>query len=237
MVENNRTQSKEEITKLSEKEHDFLRDELAHLKDCQVKFLTFSVTATAIILGMIGRSNLIFPTGLKPLSGEMWLIPLAVLLPAWWIFFDKATTITRIVGYFRLLEKIMLGKVEISNFAGWENALEEFRKKRTTKEKMKIWGKIWKLLVNMWKLFKILIFRTTHRYWVITYYIFFFLSLTCLIGGLKGTSPAIFIFLGGIFLISTIWNARILWSLIEGEYSYNKNQEKWETILQMVDKT
>src|SRR4030067_1704674 len=174
MAEDNRTQSEEKIIELAEKEHDFLRSELAHLKDCQVKFITFSVTATAIILGMIGRSNLIFPTGARFLSGEMWLIPLAVLLPAWWIFFDKATTITRIVGYFRLLEKIILGRSDGGNFFGWENALEEFRK-QYTKDKF----------INLKELFKILSFRTTHRYWVIAYYIFFFLSLVCLIGSWK----------------------------------------------------
>lgn len=46
MAENNNTKPKEDIIKLAEKEHDFLRGELVHLKDCQVKFLTFSVTAT-----------------------------------------------------------------------------------------------------------------------------------------------------------------------------------------------
>lgn len=225
MAENNHTQSKEKIIKLAEKEYDFLRGELAHLKDCQVKFLTFSVTATAIILGMIGRSNLIFPTGLKFLSGEMWLIPLAVLLPAWWIFFDKATTITRIVGYIRFLEKIILGKADACNFLGWENALEEFRK-QYTREKF----------INLKELLMILSFLTTHRYWVITYYIFFFLSLVCLIGSWKESNLFIIIFAGGLFLISTIWNAHILWALIDGKYSYNKNNVKWKAILQIEDK-
>jgi len=215
MAESNRIQSKEDIIKLAEKEHAFLRNELLHLKDCQVKFLTFSVTATAIILGIIGRSNLIFPTGPKFLPGEMWLIPLAVLLPAWWIFFDKATTITRIVGYFRWLEKIILEKHSSVNFLGWENALKKFRE-QNTKEK-----------INIGEMVKILRFGTTHRYWVITYYIFFFLSLVCLIGGYKESNLYIIIPIEGLFLFSACWNARVLWSLIKGESSYDKNEEKW----------
>lgn len=225
MAENDPAKSKEKAVELAGKEHDFLRGELAHLKDCQVKFLTFSVTATAVILGIIGRSNLILPTGSKFLSGEMWIIPLAVLLPAWWIFFDKATTITRIVGYFRLLEKILLGKVDDYNFLGWENALEEFRK-QYTKEKF----------INLKELFKILSFRTTHRYWVICYYIFFFLSLICLIGSWKESNLFIIAFAGGLFLISAVWNIRILWALIDGKYSFNKNNVKWKAIFQIGDK-
>jgi len=221
MAENNQAKSKAEIIKLAEKEHDFLRGELVHLKDCQVKFLTFSVTATAVILGIIGRSSLIFSTGSNVPIGGMWLIPLAVLLPAWWIFFDKATTITRIVGYFRLLENIVLGKVDPPIYFGWENALGESRKQYLK-------GKIIDL-----RLFKILIFRTTHRYWTIIYYIFFFLSLVCLIGGWKESNLLIITFPGVLFVISSVWNARILWALIFGKYSYEENAKKWKIIHQI----
>lgn len=225
MAAKKQTRSKKKIKYLAEKEHDFLRGELVHLKDCQVKFLTFSVTATAVILGIIGRSSLMYSTGSKVPIGGMWLIPLAVLLPAWWIFFDKATTITRIVGYFRLLEKIILEETNVSNFPGWENALEEFRKKYTG-------GKF----IDLKELFKILIFLTTHRYWVITYYIFFFLSLVCFIGSWKESNLLIIFFAGGLFLITTLWNARILWALIDGKYSFNNNAKRWEDILQIADK-
>lgn len=204
---------KNNILNLCEKEHSFLRNELAHLKDCQIKFLTFSVTATALILG-IGRSSLYVSNGFKSLPGEMWLIPLLVLLPAWWIFFDKATTITRIVGYFRQLEKIMLQKALAANFLGWENALAEFRKCPIKVEISK---------------------NQISYYWLITYCTFFFLSLFCLLMGWKASQNTWVAVATLITLFSIIWNGKSLWGLIRGKYSYNANEEKWRIILGITD--
>jgi len=213
-----------EILKLSEKEHSFLRRELAHLKDCQIKFLTFSVTATGIILGMVGRSRMSLSEGPNFPTGNMWLLPLVVLLPAWWVFFDKATTITRIVGYFRILEKIILKKIVLSNFPGWERGLSEFRK-IPTEEK-----------INYIKLLKILTLQTSNRYWVITYYIFLSLSSLCLFVGWKQSPTVIKAIAGSAILISAIWNVYILWALSEGHCSYNTNEKKWKMLLQVSEK-
>jgi hypothetical protein len=214
MAENKQIQSKEDIIiKLAEKEHGFLRNELAHLKDCQIKFLTFSVTATALIFGIIGRSSLYVAESFKSLHGNMWFIPLLVLLPAWWVFFDKATTITRIVGYFRQIEKIILKKVVVNNFLGWENALSKFRKQ------------------------KIKITKTESQisfYWLITFFTFFFLSLPCLIMGWKGSQEYIRGIAVFFISISFFWNGYILWRLIGGKFSYDSNEKKWEKILDIV---
>lgn len=134
---------KEEVlTELCKKEHAFLRQELGHLKDCQIKFLTFSVMTTGLILGFISRSKTA-PLSENPnlLPGTLWLLPLVVLLPSWWIFFDKATTITRIVGYFRVIEKIILGQKVALKFLGWESALAEFRRRHAKRKENTISGK------------------------------------------------------------------------------------------------
>ena len=86
------------------KELDWLREELHNLKDCQVTFLTRSVIATAALLGL--AVSLTSDSSFPPL-GAFYLIPLIVVVPSWWIFFDKATTITRIVGYYRNIETVI----------------------------------------------------------------------------------------------------------------------------------
>lgn len=220
--------SDNEMLKLSEKEHSFLRTELAHLKDCQIKFLTFSVTATGIILGMIGKSKLSLSEGLT-ISENMWLLPLVVLIPAWWVFFDKATTITRIVGYFRVIEKLILKKADAQNYAGWESSLSEFREEKS-KEKVKVKFK------EFFKLLKILTLQTSNRYWVITYYIFLSLSLICWFASWKQSHEPIKVVAGFAILISSLWNIYVLWALSFGEFSYNNNEQKWIKLLRIVDR-
>lgn len=97
-----------------------LRNELDNLKECQLKYFTFSITATGIIFGLIAR------LGDVSYSGLIYLLPLTVLLPAWLVFVDKAKTITRIVAYYRLLESILLNNLDF-NLIGWENSLMRFR--------------------------------------------------------------------------------------------------------------
>jgi hypothetical protein len=223
------------IREICSKEHSFLRRELVHLKECQIKFFTFSVTATGLILG-IGRSGFLFASSKLP-SGDLWLYPLVIIIPAWWVFFDKATTITRIVGYFRILEKLILNTLEAKQFKGWENNLAKFRtyvqndkdnndtKKGDSNKENKIKT-----------LFNIMSFRTTNRYWVITYYTFLLLSAVCWLGSLKEAHMLFISFSGIIILISVIYNLNILYSLIHGKYSYNFNEHIWEQVLEVAKK-
>jgi len=130
------------------KEHNLLRQELQGLKECQLRFLTLSVTVTALLLGYIAHSN-------PGSSGNTYyLFPLVIVIPSWWIFFDKAKSISRIVGYYRNLEDLILQDDSDLQFDGWENALERFRKQQHKKSSRHDigWGK---------KLSRLL---TTHRY-------------------------------------------------------------------------
>jgi len=116
-------------------EHKLLREELNNLKECQVRYFTFSLTATGIVLGIIAKfGSTYFPN-------TLFLLPLTFLIPSWWVFFDKAKTITRIVAYYRLLETIILNEessikeimLESKKFKyiGWENSLMFFREWET----------------------------------------------------------------------------------------------------------
>jgi hypothetical protein len=221
--------TKDPIAELCKKEHRFLRDELGHLKECQIRFLTFSVTTTGLILGITGRFRASLSSqGMDLPSGLLALLPLLVLIPSWWIFFDKATTVTRIVGYFRVIERLLLGYTA-GNFTGWESALAEYRKETIGKK------------LRLKELAGLLAFRTTHRYWVITYYVFLLLSAVCTILGWAGISPrhlsfSLIVIVAStlIVLASSSYNARTLWALVYGEYSYGFHEERWKTILKIV---
>ncbi|MCK6463118.1 MAG: hypothetical protein L6Q29_04880 [Candidatus Pacebacteria bacterium] len=105
MTQGTGNDTKNRILDRYEREHKFLRDELSSLKECQIKFLTFSVTTTGLILGFFGKNYIpqnppVLP-GSHVSSGLIWLLPLVVLTSSMVDFFDKATTITRVVDYFR----------------------------------------------------------------------------------------------------------------------------------------
>lgn len=203
-----------------------LRTELHDLKDCQVKYFTFSITSAGLLLGLAVN----FASGGLP-RGTAYLFPLTILLPSWWIFFDKATTITRIVGYYRIIEKLILNTHQ-ANFTGWENALEIFREKQL-KGELKPKRNI-KEESQIRQIFDILILRTTHRYWVVTYYTFLALSFLCL--GLSYTevrNNRFLYFASFIVLITLLWNFNVILQLISGKHSYTTNEEFWEKILRL----
>ena len=100
-------------------EMDTLRAELQHLKNCQVRYFLFSITMTGTVIALVTKYSAGYTAA--------YLAPLVVVIPCWWIFFDKASTITRIVGYYRVLEKMILSTGR-HWYIGWENALAEFRK-------------------------------------------------------------------------------------------------------------
>lgn len=211
--------------KLYNQERVALREELHHLKNCQVTFLTSSVAATGVLLGIATTLSSKEPIGF------FFLFPLVVLIPSWWIFFDKATTITRIVGYCRILEGLILGYYYADNFIGWENALREFRKRQATVKCNRANGppKAWRSVLA-----EILLLRTGFRYWIFSYWTFLTLSGLCVVVSavplnstwfVVGPMPVI------LFLISVVWNARVLWHLIGGRYSYDHNERVWKKIL------
>ncbi len=213
---------------LFDKERMALREELHNLKNCQITFLTSSVTATGAILGLATA------LASAPVLGVVFLFPLIVLLPSWWVFFDKATTITRIVGYYRVLEKLILGHRKATNFMGWENALGEFRKRQQNRT-LSIPKEV---LDNPWPhgLRNIILLRTAHPYWVISNYIFFALSGLCVVASillLKDAWLLATLLPILLFIVSIRWNMRMVWNLIYGHHSYGCNEQFWTQILEV----
>ena len=102
---------------------DAVRGDLRELKKCQVQYFILSVGATAALLGLGTATERFVP-------GQIILLaPLAVVLPCWLIFFDKATTITRNVGYARVLELLVAGQGSgPKTHLGFERSLAKYRK-------------------------------------------------------------------------------------------------------------
>jgi len=231
-------------SQLIRSEYKTLREELHNLKNCQVTFLTFSVTATGLVLGVIGR----FSPDIIQYTGLLFLVPLVILLPSWWIFFDKAVSIARIVGYMRVLEYLVLHpQVPAPGFCGWENALGLFRDARISKPH-RVDPHYPKGLQWVSLFIRLFTFRTTQRYWVLGYYAFSSLSILCILlsavsgfciqtrqgNAIPAVSTLLYVFLivGGLVLfLSAIWNMRILGHLVEGKHSYKSTHEFWKTLL------
>jgi hypothetical protein len=161
------------------REYNMLKTEVRDLKDCQYKYLSFSITATALLLGLL-KSFADSPT-----SGIAYLFPLVILLPAWVIFFDKAASITRIVSYLRLLEKIIYENVAPKNFFGWERALDVYRnnkelllnqikseKEDDSKAVLTNIDNFGKFLFIIWK-------NKQYHYWVAVFTTFFIIPVIC----------------------------------------------------------
>jgi hypothetical protein len=224
----------------------FLRQELRDLKRCQVQYFTVSITATGVLLGL--ASTLATPEN----RGLAVLSPLGLLLPCWMVFFDKATTITRIVGYQRILERLM-DQPPGSNdpkiwFLGFETAVARFRSAQDRG----------KLVVNAVEykpsFLRVLLLRTRHRFWMLNWYTFFVLSLLCcglgynFLPDKSFTLMFPFIFRAQLqvwmqdfgtaaFLLTllvAVWTLVVVLHLVRGSYSYDANARAWE-LLRILD--
>lgn len=216
-----------------------LRQDLQDLKRCQLQYFTLAIMSTGAILGLSAILG-------EDLKGLALLAPLAVILPVSVIFFDKATTITRIVGYQMLLEKQVCAQTQIIDYKGYENALGKFRIKEA-----EAWQAIHQDLRSVRpSLWTVIFLKTRHRFWMINWYTFTALSLICCSGaynllsrncvdlflpfGVHILAPERTMWAGSAFVLVAICSTYTLWlifSLTHGGLSYRACAMKWEYIL------
>jgi len=113
--------SVERALALAEAEHGLLKHEALHLKRCQIGYFGLGIGAAGAVVGLTKDGD----AGFAPM---IYLGALLVLIPTWRVFFDKAKSITRIVGYYRHLETMLRTGVVPAGYVGWENGLERFRR-------------------------------------------------------------------------------------------------------------
>lgn len=204
-------------------EHGNLRQELHNLKSCQITFFSLAITSTGLLLGLGSH----FISERVPAS-LIFLSPLVIILPCWCIFFDKATTITRIVGYYRVLEQMIIAIDNPAfNYIGWESALAKVRDDPRRSKSAILFS---------------------HTYWIITWFTFSALAALCLtiscvtyyaslqkypILTQQIVSPSIVL----AFLLSFIafsYTSYLAYHLSLGKHSYNHHEQRWREILEVA---
>jgi len=200
-----------------------LREELHNLKNCQFLFLRLSVTSTATIIGALIALEAKVKIN-NPYFSLAFLSPLIIIVPCWLIFLDKAITISRIVGYYRILERVLIQIVTNDSsyttaqgyrYIGWENALREFR--------------------NMFAQ------RSSVRYRIITFFTFAIQGLICIESAVylfvikeHPIKIGIFLFLSFIIYVACVVFLiflPLLHQLYHGSYTYSENERRWLQIL------
>lgn len=226
-----------ELIELCRNEHLNLRHEMNHLRTCQMQFLSFGIAGSATIFGLLSRdltSSFNTPDE-KFYFSIFFFIPLVLLIPSMFIFFDKAKTFNRIVGYYYWIERVLSDETRIPIFHGWENSLRIFR--ATHKDDDKIKFKINQIME---------VFKTNRLYWKYTFIFFtllmvicFIPSLTTLATGFDVSQPttinlSIIVILMMILTgYSIMTNAAVFFHLVEGNFSAEKNTEKWGVVLKI----
>ncbi len=208
-----------------------LRKELHDLKTCQIQFVTFAFTASGIILSIKGS--------ISP------LIPLVIILPTWCIFFDKAKSVSRIIGYYRILENEYLGGANTNfRFVGWENAQSIYREREKDMKKILMVDESWNKTAktSIFNRTIDLLFLRASSYWTLVYFTFFGLAIVCfaIYFMLMGQNPLKIqisslsmrvLFSAAAVLISAGYNIYLLNQLVWGKHSYRANEVFWKGIL------
>jgi len=229
-------------------EKKMLAKDLRELKHCQVQYFTISITGAGMLLGL--AAILKGPT----LAGLALLTPLVIILPCWFIFFDKATTIARIIGYLRILEdRLWNGAREGYTYKGYENGLADYRENET-----KFWKEISEEIEKDPKkalpksdFWKMLLLKTRHRYWMLNWYTFALLSFVCCIASYTALSedfarlPLFIIQIiateenlwAGIaftfVILCAIYTFIMIYSLTCGQHSYEGCFRIWKKVFTM----
>ncbi|MFA5347905.1 MAG: hypothetical protein WC294_07190 [Methanoregula sp.] len=148
-----------------------LRSELIHLKSFQIRIITFGITGAGIFLGLIKEF------GNSP--QYYFFLPLAILFPFWIIFFEKARTIARNIGFIRIQEKICLSGSPDA-LIGFETAMRKYwkDKKVSLDNNPGLNDDIVKFIQNKSGTTKKL--HSSH-YWFTTYIVFFMFSFLSII--------------------------------------------------------
>jgi len=208
-----------------------VRSELEKLKACQLRYFTLAVTGTAALIGAS-------PVLIKgPFGIYTFLIPLIIILPCWTIFFDKATSITRNVGYVSVLEEMISDYPELRHkFIGYERSLLLFRMKEDMNEGPGV-NEVFN--DNRRSLLSAMLFRTRHQYWIINWYTFFILAvLSCVLSCfyLHWSKASQFVPLGIALLLVLLTLGKtmlMLNRLVRGNSSYLYHSVCWREYLKI----
>lgn len=207
-------------------ERNALREELLFLKKCQLSLLSLSLGGGAVVLGLWGDKA-------SALSADIYLSLLILLLPCWVVWFDKATTITRIVGYLCILEAmIATGRSPSYLYVGWENALRAFRSGIVSNPWAALAGTIRRAILGWIRAVQPLCLMTRQKYWSINWWVFAALTVTALVKGRTANPSDVWYLALVLSILTALFSASVLGNLYSGDYAYEENLSKWKKDLE-----
>src|ERR1700722_481526 len=223
-----------DIYAMMRSEWEGLRKEQEFLKRCQLQYFLFSITVVGLFVGFSHLQG-DDPEKIMKQQGWLFLTPLIVIIPCWWIFFDKCKTIARLVGYFRILEELSLTKKtdDLKLYIGWERSIGFFRTDYTF-DKMRRNQNVYNYGKGERRL-RLLLFYSAHKYWIAHFYCFFLTSLICLLLAryCVFTNPVLYGMSVAAVVLIALNTFNLLDRLIFGMNSYDAHEEKWWDILEV----
>jgi hypothetical protein len=223
---------------------ELVRMEIGELKRCQVQYFSLSVTATGAIVSLAAVVTT------PAMRGVALLAPLVLLLPCWMIFFDKATTITRLVGFQRAIESCLKRRSPaLSWLLAWETAFGEFRQAQDEGRLPSPPTLPIKALLNVFFL------TTRHRYWMLNWYTFCALSVLSFVLGynsLETTTSDFNLPFGirtqvpertlwglpafGVTIAVVAYTLLVVGQLVRGRHSYEANTRAWQALVERFER-
>lgn len=101
-------------------EYSLIGDERRHLEETQLKYLSMSIAATALLFAYAA-------TSLKPENSLIisltFIVPIFLIVPVWVMFLKKAQRLTYLAGYEQIIESFLLNKISFFHF-GIENTIK-----------------------------------------------------------------------------------------------------------------
>jgi len=213
-------------------EWESLRKEVEFLKGCQLQYFLLSVTSVVAFIGLLRLGPSDFAT-LENTYPWIFLVPLMIVVPCWLIYFDKAKSIGRIVGYIMILEEFMLAddNETRSKFVGWERSLAKFRKAfvaNTLRRKDNLYP-----LTRIEQFWRVLTLRSTNKYWTYHFYAFGSASAICVLlsSYLRINTPIVFWLVVAAYLFLLGYTLEQLRRLVFGRNSYVAHEDAWRRML------
>jgi len=183
---NERGNHSSDTIKMMHNEYSSLRTYLEELRKCQTTFFWSSITALGVLLSL--NVNLV-GGGTSQAAYVISLASLLLVCPIWSIWLLKASSITRVAGYLRVLEDMISGRDEKKyKYIGWENSYFVYR--RSLLKSYEIRRKvepIFKYIANVirdslkesWLAFCLVLkFEKPYQYNILTWVSFFFIALS-----------------------------------------------------------
>jgi hypothetical protein len=219
-----------QLEELKKEERSRLFAEWLDLKQCQRAYISLATLSTGALLGVaasLSRWNQI-----KDFPRSAFLLPLVVIIPSWWICFEKTRALSRIIGF------QLLSEDPDWRYVRWQSALEVLRNREVIgnterfphQEGSRAPGVVWKTLKG----------KVPNPYWNLIYVTFFGLVIVtfCAWVYAPGNYSAKELFAVTLALlissVSAVVIGLILADVQHGRLSYANQRELWRMVLARI---